>query len=77
MQLNQPEISHTAQSPLLFLSLIYGALLSLAVAAVTRHGVVSLRCRQAGKRQKSVYLIKLEPHFTCERKNICTVQKNV
>ncbi len=79
MQLNQPDISqwfsHTTQSPLLFLFLFYGATLSVTVAAVTRHGVCSLTCTQAGKRQKSVDL-ELEPHFTSERKNSCAIQEN-
>ncbi len=57
-QLIQPKISHwfnhTTQSPLSFLLYVHRALLSLTVATVTKHGVSSVMCRQAGRRQKSV-----------------------
>ncbi len=60
----RPEISqwfsHTTRSPLLFLFLIYVALLSLTVATVIRCGDGTVTCRQAGRRQKSVYLMELE-----------------
>ncbi len=75
----RPEISQwfspTAQSPLSVLSLMEGALLSVTVATVTRHGVSSVTCRQEGRRRKSVCLVKLEPHFTRKWKQWASLRK--
>ncbi len=73
--IQQSLFSHTTQSLLSFLLLIYGALLLLTVATVTRHGIGSVTCRQAERKQKSVYLMECEPHFTRERKKWAPLKK--
>ncbi len=68
--------SHTTQSSLSFLFLIYRNTLSLTVATVYRHGVGSVTWRQTWRWQKSVFLIELEPHFTHEGKKWAPLRKS-
>ncbi len=67
--------SHTTRPLLSYLFLIYIAPLSLSVATVTRHGVGSVTCREAGRRQRSVYLKELEPQLTCRKKKMSIIEE--
>ncbi len=64
---------HTTQlTPLFSLPHLWRSALTLIVATVTTYGIGGVKCRQTGRRQRSVYLLELEPHFKCENKKSTT-----